>query len=127
MASNMMIDTGEPRNVTGHVVSGALAAGAVAGAMNYNAYKKGEMSKEKAISDSMKLSVQGGIATGSAVAAANYLGQGNIMGMLTAISVGAMGVYGVQVASEKLEENIKNKRLEAMETCTEIEEKEEEK
>lgn len=126
MANSMMIDTGAPRSVTGHVVSGALAAGAVASAMNYNAYKKGEMSKQKAIQDGMKLSVQGGIATGSAIAAANYLGKGNIMGMLTAISVGAMGVYGVQVASERLEEDMKNKRLAAMKAAKELEDKEEE-
>lgn len=104
MPSNLAINTGAPRNVTGHVVSGALAAGALAAALNYNKYKKGEMAKNEAISNSLKLSAQGGVATGSAIAAANYMGKGNIMGVLTAISVGAMGVYAVEKVSEKLEE-----------------------
>jgi len=99
---SLVVDTGEPRSVTGHVVSGAIAAGAVAGAINYNRYKKAEISKEEAIQNSAKLTLQGGIATGSAVAAANYLGRGNWIGVFTAISVGAMGIYGVEKASEAL-------------------------
>ena len=86
MATNIVIDTGDQRSVTGHIVSGALASGALAGAINYNKYTKGEISKTKAVSNSLKLSAQGGIATGSAIAAANYLGQNNILGMLTAVS-----------------------------------------
>lgn len=100
--SSLSINTGAPRNVTGHVVSGSLAAGALAAAVNYNKYKNGEIQKSEAINSSIKLSAQGGIATGSAIAAANYLGQGNIVNMLTAISVGVMGVYAVEKVSDKL-------------------------
>jgi len=100
--SKLAIDTGAPRSVTGHVVSGALAAGALAAALNYNKYKKGEIAKKEAVKDSLKLSAQGGIATGSAIAAANYVGQGNIFGMLTAVSVGAMGVYAIEKVNEKI-------------------------
>ncbi|QKF81291.1 magnetosome protein MamC [Halarcobacter ebronensis] len=102
MANNLSINTGAPRNVTGHVVSGALAAGALAAAVNYNKYKKGEATKNEAINNSIKLSAQGGIATGSAIAAANYLGNGSVVKMLTAVSVGAMGIYAVEKLSEKL-------------------------
>lgn len=105
MATNMTIDTGEPRNVTGHIISGAIASGAIAGALNYNRYKKGEVSQKEAVNNSVKLTAQGGIATGSAIAAANYLGQNNFMGMLTAVSIGAMGIYAVEKVSEKLEDN----------------------
>ncbi len=107
MAANipsLSVDTGEARSVTGHVISGALASGALAGALNYNKYLKGEIDKKEAISDSLKLSAQGGIATGSAIAAANYMGQGNIFGMLTAVSIGMAGVYAVEKVSEKIEE-----------------------
>lgn len=104
MINNTLIDTGDPRSVSGHIVSGALAAGALAGALNYNKYAKGEVSKTKALSNSFKLSAQGGIATGSAIAAANYLGQNNIFGMLMAVSLGAMGIYAVEKISEKIEE-----------------------
>ena len=103
--SNLAIDTGAPRSVTGHVVSGALASGALAGALNYDKFKKEQMSKNEAVQNTIKLSVQGGIATGSAIAAANYIGQGNFFGMLTAVSIGAMGVYATQKVSEEIESN----------------------
>eukprot|EP01156_Anaeramoeba_ignava_P020769 Anaeramoba_ignava/c17096_g1_i1.p7 GENE.c17096_g1_i1~~c17096_g1_i1.p7 ORF type:complete len:128 (-),score=9.11 c17096_g1_i1:3876-4259(-) len=117
MANNVVIDTGDPRSVTGHIISGTLAAGAVAGALNYNRYTKGEISKSAAVNNSLKLSAQGGIATGSAIAAANYLGQNNIFGMLTAVSVGAMGIYAVEKISEKIEEKtlLKDKQEELLE------------
>lgn len=115
MATNLSINTGTPRNVTGHIVSGALAAGALAAALNYNKYKKGEMAKEQAINDSIKLSAQGGIATGSAIAAANYVGQGSYMKMFTALSVGMAGVYAVEKFSEKLNEKKLSAKVEAEE------------
>ena len=113
MANNLSINTGAPRSVTGHAISGALAAGALASAVNYNKYKNKEVNRSEAINNSLKLSAQGGIATGSAIAAANYLGNGSIVKMLTAISIGAMGVYAVEKISDKLtkkeiSENIEN-------------------
>lgn len=101
-SSTLAIDTGMPRNVTGHVVSGALAAGALAGAINYDKFKKEKMTKKEAVQSTIKLSAQGGIATGSAIAAANYMGTGKIFSALTAISLGAMGVYAVEKISDKL-------------------------
>jgi hypothetical protein len=103
-SSTLAIDTGMPRNVTGHVISGALAAGALAGAINYDKYKKNEMSRNKAVRNTIQLSVQGGIATGSAVAAANYVGQGKIFTALTAVSLGVMGIYATKQISEKISE-----------------------
>lgn len=97
-----MINTGTPRNIVGHTVSGAIASSIVAGAINYNKYKKDEMSQYEAIADTLKLTVQGGIATGSAIAAANYLGNGNILGLLSAISIGAMGIYATEKISDTL-------------------------
>lgn len=102
MATNIAINTGAPRNVTGHVVSGSLAAGALAAGINYNKYKKGQIGKNEAIQDSLKLSVQGGIVTGSSIAAANYIGEGSYMKMLTALSIGMAGVYAVEKINERL-------------------------
>jgi len=104
--STLAIDTGTPRNVTGHVISGALASGALAGALNYDKFKKEQLSQQEAVQNTIKLSVQGGIATGSAIAAANYIGQGNILGMLSAISIGAMGVYATEKVSEQIEQTL---------------------
>ena len=99
-----MINTGEPRSVTGHVVSGALASAVVASSINYNSYTKDEINKDEAIKNSIKLTVQGGVATGSAIAAANYLGKGNYLGVMAAISLGFGGVYAVEKVTQKLNE-----------------------
>jgi len=106
MQSDLLIDTGAPRSVSGHIISGALAAAVVTGAINYNRYLKSEISKKEALVGLLKLTAQGGIATGSSIAAANHLGSGNIVGMLTAVSLGAMGVYLVETMSESLENKI---------------------
>ncbi|MDC7243520.1 MAG: hypothetical protein PQJ44_06235 [Sphaerochaetaceae bacterium] len=104
---SLTIDTGAPRSVTGHVISGALAAGVLSGALNYDKYKKGEIEKKEALNNSLKLSLQGGIATGSAVAAANYIGENSILNSLSAISVGVMGIYAIEKLADKFQ-NIEN-------------------
>ena len=64
----IVIDTGTPRNVLGHVISGAIA-------------------------------------TGTAIATANYLGQkGGLFKALTAASIGMMGIYALEVIEEKLDQ-----------------------
>ncbi len=97
------IDTGTPRNVLGHVVSGALASAIVSGTINYKKNMQKQMSTSEAIKDTVKKTTQGGIATGSAIAAANFLGQPNgFMKALTAVSVGMAGIYAVEILDEKL-------------------------
>ena len=108
-----MIDTGEPRSVTGHVVSGAIASAVVAGSINYNNYSKDEISKDEAIKNSVKLTVQGGVATGSAIAAANYLGKGNYLGVLAAVALGLGGVYTLEKVYQSKSELVEEKTEEA--------------
>ena len=96
MTPKVAINTGTPRSVTGNIVSGALAAGMVATALSYTKYKQAELSKEEAIKQSLKLSLQGGIATGSAIAAANALGRNSWLGVLGSLTVGVAGIYGVE-------------------------------
>ena len=103
ITDNTLIDTGAPRSVTGHVVSGAIASAVVAGSINYLRYQKEEITSAEAVRNGLKLTAQGGIATGSAIAAANYLGRNNFLGFLTAIGIGAAGVYGVEQVSRNLE------------------------
>ena len=98
-----MIDTGDDRSITGHFISGAVFSAMFAGAMSYNKYKKKEMPKNAMILETSKLAMQGGVGTASAVATANYIGNGNYVGALTALSMGAMGIYGVQKISEMYE------------------------
>jgi len=97
------INTGTPRNVLGHVVSGALASAIVSGTINYKKTMQRQMSPNDAIKDTVKKTTQGGIATGSAIAAANFLGQPNgLMKALTAVSVGMAGIYAIEILDEKL-------------------------
>jgi len=112
MQSKLAINTGAPRNITGHFISGTIASSIVAGALNYKKYKNAEISKTKFINDTLKTSLQGGIATAGAIATTNYLGEGKVMQAMTAMSIGAIGVYGTEKVYEKLELQVaKNKEL----------------
>ena len=101
-----VIDTGEPRNVIGHMVSGAVASAIVSGSINYKKIKDEQISSQDGITDTIKKTSQGAIATASAIATANYLGQkGGLLKALSAVSVGILGVYAV----EKLDDKLKDK------------------
>lgn len=100
-----IINTGNPRNVVGHIVSGAVASAIVSGAINYKKAKEEEITSKKAIRDTVKKTSQGAIATGAAIATANYLGQSNgLFKALTAMSVGMAGIYAVELLDDKLEQ-----------------------
>ncbi len=98
-----LINTGEPRNVLGHIVSGAVASAIVSGTINYKRVKDEEISQNEAVKDTVKRTSQGAIATGAAIATANYLGQkGGLFKALTAASVGMAGIYALEVIDETL-------------------------
>ena len=102
---DLTINTGTPRNVLGHVVSGAVAAAVVSGAINYKKAQSRQITKEDAIKDTIKRTSQGAIATGTAIATANYLGQkGGLFKALTAVTIGMMGIYAIEVIEEKLDQ-----------------------
>jgi len=103
--NRIVIDTGTPRSVNGHIVSGALASGTIASALNYHRYNKNEIDKKEAIQSTLKLAIQGGIATSSAIAAANFLGEGKIFKMLSVISLGVFGIYTLEKIDEKISKN----------------------
>ena len=113
MTNNVVIDTGDERSIAGHFISGTVFSGIFAGSMNYNKYNKNEISKSEFINDTTKLALQGGIGTSAAIATSNYIGRGNWLGAMSAISIGVIGVYGTQKLYEKLEiESKKTKELE---------------
>lgn len=100
-----LINTGEPRNVLGHIVSGAVASAIVSGTINYKKVKNDEISTNAALKDTMKRTSQGAIATGAAIATANYVGQaGGAFKALTAASIGMAGIYALEVFYDKLDE-----------------------
>ncbi|MBS9782658.1 MAG: hypothetical protein KGV43_02510 [Arcobacter sp.] len=111
-----MINTGEPRNILGHIVSGAVASAVISGAVNYKKYKENKINKNEAIKDTAKMASQGAIATGSAIATANYIGSNNPLKALSAISVGFLGIYALEVMEDKINDkyltNTKTKLIE---------------
>lgn len=108
----MELNTGEPRNVLGHIVSGAIASSIISGGVNYNKVKKGEISKEEAIKDTIKLTSQGAIATGTAIATSNYLGQKNgLLKALTSASIGLVGIYAIEKIDDTLSNTSQTKEL----------------
>ena len=100
----IVIDTGTPRNVLGHVISGAIASAVISGAINYKKYQNKEIKKCDAIKDTTKRASQGAIATGTAIATTNYIGEGNYLRALTAASIGIAGIYALELIEEKLEQ-----------------------
>lgn len=113
MISSFAIDTGAPRSVPGHFISGAIATSIISGSLNYLRYQKNELTEKEMLNETVKTTLQGAIASASAVATTNYIGEGKMLQAMTAMSVGAIGVYGTQKVYDRLEVQVnKNKELE---------------
>lgn len=111
------INTGAPRNVLGHVISGAIASAVISGAINYKKHKAGKIKTCEAIKDTTKRASQGAIATGSAIATTNYIGEGNYLRAFTAASIGLAGIYALELIEEKLEQKyLTNHNIDSNET-----------
>ncbi len=101
--NQVVIDTGAPRNVLGHIISGAVASAIVSSTINYKKVKDEKIDKKEALRDTVKKTSQGAIATGAAIATTNYLGeQGGLLKAMTALSVGIAGIYAVELIDDKL-------------------------
>lgn len=105
MIKKPIINTGDPRSVAGHVVSGAIASAIVSGAVNYKKIQCGEIEKSDAVRDTLKKSAQGGIATGAAISAANHIGTGDWFKALSSMSVGIASLYAVELVDSQLKQN----------------------
>ena len=101
---NFEINTGTPRNVLGHVISGAVASAVVSGAINYKKVQSGKLEKNDAIKGTIKRASQGAIATGSAIATTNYIGEKSWLKALTSVTIGVAGIYALELVEEKLEQ-----------------------
>ncbi len=112
MTNEIMINTGEPRNVVGHIVSGAVASAIVSGTINYKKVVDKKISTSQAIADTVKLTSQGAITTGAAIATSNFIGQkGGFMKALYALSVGMAGIYAIEVLDEKYKAKMMPKKV----------------
>lgn len=84
-----------------HMISGALLAGITAGGINYNEYKKGEISSKKAIRQTAKYTIQGGLTASVAISASNKIVRKNYVGAALSIVLGIGGI----IMTEKFFEN----------------------
>ncbi|RXJ88729.1 hypothetical protein CRV01_08870 [Arcobacter sp. CECT 8983] len=85
------------------VITGAIASAVASSTINMRKVKNQEISKKEALRDTFKRTSQGAIATGAAVATADYLSQkGGFIKAMTTISVGMAGIYALEVLDDKL-------------------------
>jgi len=88
------------------VITGAIASAVASSTINMRKVKNQEITTSEAVRETVKRSSQGAIATGAAVATANYLSQnGGLLKAMTTISVGIAGVYALEVLDDKLKKN----------------------
>ena len=103
----MIANTGTPRSITRHAISGGLIALMLSGAYAYRKYKDNQITKQEAITDTFKATLEGGIITACGVAAANALGNSaktsaqSVVEAAAFVAVGAASVYGIQTLARK--------------------------
>ena len=100
-----MINTGAPRSITGHLVSGAVVSAILSGAINLKKVKEGSMESSEALKKTAKETAQGGIGLGAGIAIANMLGSPNTpwLRVATTAAVATAAVYAIEaVASHDL-------------------------
>ena len=102
------IDTGAPRHVLGHAVSGAIAVGLVSAIKNAKDTKEGKIEKTEAIKSTVKQTLQGSIATATAIGVANALGSPDKSAFqaLGALAIGLGSIYAIEKNSDKVLDKI---------------------
>ncbi|RXJ75471.1 hypothetical protein CRV03_12960 [Arcobacter sp. F155] len=85
------------------VIIGAIASAVASSTINMRKVKNEEITTKEAVKDTLKRTSQGAIATGAAVATADYLSQkGGFFKAMTTISIGMAGIYALEVLDDKL-------------------------
>lgn len=104
--NSVTLNTGSPRHVPGHAVSGAIAGGVIALVDNMIRVKNGELTKSEATQKTIKASVQGAVATATAISVANNLGDPNksVFQALSSLAIGASSLYLIEKFEQKLDE-----------------------
>lgn len=87
-----------------YLVSTTIATSVVTGALNYDKFKKGDMTKKEAIKDTLKLSTQAGIASGATIAAIQYSINKNYLSAFLSIGAGVGGVIAIEKICKKEED-----------------------
>lgn len=108
----MIINTGMPRSIAGHALSGGVIALILSGAYEYSKVQKGEISQKEALKNTAIATLEGGIITACGIAAANSLGSTqsplkNLLEAATLVAIGMASIYGIQtLANPKAKSNL---------------------
>lgn len=102
-ATNFTINTGAPRHIYGHAISGAIGVGVISGVLNAKKVKEQNLSKEEALRNTLKDTIVGGIASATAISVSNNLGdpRKSMLQTLGALALGAGAVYAVEKAAKR--------------------------
>ncbi|TLD87843.1 hypothetical protein [Helicobacter sp. MIT 05-5294] len=97
----MIFNTGTPRSIAGHALSGGIIAFMVSGAYEYSKVKQGAITQKEAIKNAAVATIEGGVITACGIAAANALGSTqspfkNVLEAAALVGIGLASVYGIQ-------------------------------
>lgn len=95
-----IINTGLPRHVGAHAISGALVAGVSVGSVEYARSKD----TRSAIKSGTKSALQGALAMGAGIYATNTLGNPNASNInaLVALGLATAGIYMIEKGSKNV-------------------------
>lgn len=113
----MLLDTGAPRSVLAHAVSGGVAGLILGGVVGYGKYKSGKILQQDALKHAIKAGLEGALVSACAIGAANSLGSNkqvtsNLLESGAYLALGLAGTYAIQnlgflTTQKKLSEKIK--------------------
>lgn len=112
----MIINTGTPRSVKGHAVSGAIFAFMLSSSYEYMIYKRGQKDAKNSAKKIIRASLEGAIVAASGIAASNALGDRtksplrNSLEALSYVSMGIAGIYVVNKFTQNEPKSIAKKR-----------------
>ncbi|WP_300691410.1 hypothetical protein [Helicobacter sp. UBA3407] len=106
----MIINTGMPRSIAGHALSGGVIALILSGAYEILKVQKGEISQKEALKNTAVATLEGGIITACGIAAANSLGNTqlplkSLLEATTLVAVGVVSIYGIQALANPKKES----------------------
>lgn len=112
----MLINTGTPRSIKGHAVSGAIFAFMLSSSYEYFNYKQGRKDKKSATKDILRASIEGGIIAASGIGASNALGDRtksplrNTLEALAYVGVGFASLYALDKIMQNEPKLIKKRK-----------------
>lgn len=114
----MIVNTGTPRSVSAHLLSGALMGLMVGGVYEYGKLKNApkihkKQAQNTAIKNTIKMSLEGGVVSACAIGAVNAIGDRNktpMQNILEASAFLGIGVLGVYAISKTFQQDTKEKQ-----------------